>query len=323
MIRTLLHFIVLGGICFALAQWRESTRAPEPPWAGESAARTIRISAARIDALRDEWIAEYGSDPSGSELRTSLEAAIDEEILFREGLRMGLLRTDPVVRQRLVQNMRFLGISSRDEAAAFRQALKLGMARSDLVVRRRLIQRMRGLLEATSSPLDEAEVREHVRRHPEAFRASPKFRLSYIYLERWADAETWRTELVSGARTRETTPEWAESGLLSEKGMVRTFGTDLARRLMALDLRRWSGPFAAGEGYFLARLDERVPGTRPAFELIEARARRELEQERRQRALTQALLRLRTGYAVEVADRPIRTARAGPAPGSFAKGVAR
>lgn len=196
MIRTLLHFIVLGGICFALAQWRESTRAAEPSWAGESAARTIRISATRIDALRDEWSAETGSEPSESELRASLEAAIDEEILFREALRMGLLRTDPVVRQRLVQNMRFLGISSRDEAASFRQALQLGMARSDLVVRRRLVQRMQALLEATSSPVDETEVREHVRRHPEAFRASPKFRLSYIYLERGADAEAGRTPVL-------------------------------------------------------------------------------------------------------------------------------
>jgi parvulin-like peptidyl-prolyl isomerase len=105
--------------------------------------------------------------------------------------------------------------------------------------------------------------------------------------------------------------------------MLRAFGADLAPRLMALEPGRWSGPFTVGEGCFLARLDERVAGTQPAFELIEARARRALEQERRQRALTQALLRLRTSYAIEVADRPIRTARAGPAPQSFVKGMAR
>jgi hypothetical protein len=78
----------------------------------------VTLGPERIEALRAGWAAATGREPDEAELQSLQRQEIDDEILFREALARSLHRLDPVVKQRLVLNMRFLDPQTRagDEA---------------------------------------------------------------------------------------------------------------------------------------------------------------------------------------------------------------
>ncbi len=113
--RRLLHFIVAGGLVFALAPKPESRR-------------DVAFDDGLFEALERAQAARLGAptltDAEAHDVRTR---AVEDEILYREALRLGFDRSDNVVRQRLIQKVLFLaedlaGVSrppSDDELRAF------------------------------------------------------------------------------------------------------------------------------------------------------------------------------------------------------------
>ena len=75
------------------------------------------------------------------------ESAIQDALWWEEGRRLGDLRADPLVRDRLIRNLRFTGLEGADEAL-LEQALALGMHRTDPVVRARLVRRAQAAVDA-------------------------------------------------------------------------------------------------------------------------------------------------------------------------------
>lgn len=89
------HFLVLGGLIFALA--------PRPP-----SGRDIHLTRTQLGALYGAEARRSGK-ALGPERREAIDArAVEDEILYREALRLGLDRGDGIVRQRLIQKVIFL-----------------------------------------------------------------------------------------------------------------------------------------------------------------------------------------------------------------------
>jgi hypothetical protein len=283
-LRPVLHFFLLGAAGVLAVQVFEAHFE-------RSAIESIVISQEDVAQLRAFWIAVYALPPDDAELAALIDRAVDEEVLHREALRLGLHRSDPVVTQRLVQNMRFVATDAAagSDDALLREALELDMARRDVVVRRRLIERMTALLAAAAPEPSPEESRAFVRRHQERFSSSDKLRLSYRF---------------ESAEARDASPRPVRSGLFTERRLVRDFGAPVAAQLMRLEPGRWSDPFALGDGTLHARLEERIPGELPDPELALSRARLALARERRNRAVVDALAALRRRYAIEVAGAP-------------------
>ena len=153
--RTLLAFLALGA---ALAVLERGFAAALP--GSEVARETIVISAAEVESLRYDWQRRTGREPDAAELVARVASEVEERVLFREGLRLGIDRTDAVVRERLVRNLRFaVAGPARSDADLWAEARALGMHRSDLVVRRRLVQRVRRALERAGRSPDELRAR--------------------------------------------------------------------------------------------------------------------------------------------------------------------
>lgn len=74
----------------------------------QSELREIVIGQQQIQRLRDNWMQRWRRPPTDEQLSTLIESAVREEIYYREGLRLGLDENDSVVRNRMVQKMRFL-----------------------------------------------------------------------------------------------------------------------------------------------------------------------------------------------------------------------
>jgi hypothetical protein len=95
----LLHFLVLGAVLFGLYGWlNKSVAAPNE----------IVVSHGQVESLRAQFERTWQRTPTAKELDGLIDNWVREEILYREGLALGLDRDDPVVRRRIAQKVEFL-----------------------------------------------------------------------------------------------------------------------------------------------------------------------------------------------------------------------
>ena len=89
----LLHFLLLGGLVFAADHWLVG-KAKDP--------RTIVISAAVDDEVRTIFKSSRGQDPTAEQLTALRQAWLDNEVLYREGLALGVDQGDATIRDRVI-----------------------------------------------------------------------------------------------------------------------------------------------------------------------------------------------------------------------------
>jgi len=316
--RTLRHplvlFLVGGAALAALA----SGLAPPPP------APPISLSADDLVALRREWLTLHGSEPDASAWDALVREAIDDELLFREARALDFARSDPVVRQRLLRDLEFLddGSGRRDRSPSgedqrVERALALGLDQGDLVVRRRLVQRMRAVLSAPAreAPVTPEEIaRRYARDRAAGLERLPaRFRITQIFLGP-ASAALADPEAVR-ARAEDLGPERADAlgaPLLVERHLGPASAAEIARRLGGkfasaledLPVGDWSGPVVSSYGLHLVFVHERIPGRERSLEEAAPEIERSLRDERGERAVREALERLRARSEIHVAPIP-------------------
>jgi len=94
----LLHFLLYGAALFLIGQQLH----------GGSDTYRIIITPELKAALAKQYAAQFGIKPDSSLQRTILAGWIHDEILYREGIALGLDKHDQVVRERVVQKMKFV-----------------------------------------------------------------------------------------------------------------------------------------------------------------------------------------------------------------------
>jgi hypothetical protein len=95
----LLHFLVIGIALFTAYRWM----AP-----GDSGGRRIVITQGVVDDLVTQHVAARGREPSTTELNHLIESYVRDEVLYREGVRLGLERDDIVVKRRVRQKIEMI-----------------------------------------------------------------------------------------------------------------------------------------------------------------------------------------------------------------------
>src|SRR6478736_596762 len=95
----MLHFVLIGIALFGVYRWV----AP-----GDSGGRGIVITRGVVDDLVTQHVAAKGREPSTTELNRLIESYVREEILYREGVRLGLERDDIVVKRRVRQKIEMI-----------------------------------------------------------------------------------------------------------------------------------------------------------------------------------------------------------------------
>ena len=90
----LLHFLVLAMLIFALDA---GLREPEADRA------TLMVPLGVQEEARQLFRAGTGREPDRAELQRVLDRWVRQEVLYREGLVLGLDRGDPVIRERIAE----------------------------------------------------------------------------------------------------------------------------------------------------------------------------------------------------------------------------
>src|SRR5215475_277057 len=105
----LIHFLLIGAFLLA------AERYVQPVSGGAPSSKQIQLSLDELSQIVILFQSQWRREPTTQELQQLVENKVQEEILYREALAMGLEKDDTIVKRRMAQKMRFL---AEDVAAA-------------------------------------------------------------------------------------------------------------------------------------------------------------------------------------------------------------
>jgi len=265
----LLHFAVLGIGLFAL--YRLTSGDAGAP------AQEIVVDAPRIAALAEQFGRTWGRPPTTTELDGLIESYVRDEVLYREGLALGLDRDDPVIRSRVRLKMEVLGDGPDTEVSDADLQAWLDASADRYAVPARYDLRQVFFDPARRGARLAADVDAALRGLENELGADPTA---------FGDATLLPAELRDVTRT----------------DVAAQFGEELAAVLADTPLGRWFGPVSSGYGAHLVRVELREPPR--AATLVEVRdaVERDVQYERSEAASDALYERLRTRYTVRIEE---------------------
>jgi hypothetical protein len=260
----LLHFLGLGALLFIAYGWLHRGLGDER--------KEIVVSRGQLASLQAQFQRVWERPPTQVEMNGLIEHWVHEQVLYREGLALGLDRDDPVVLRRIAQKVEFLAD---------------------------------GMIPTAPTS---AEMQAWLVKNQAKYLVEPNYTLRQIYFdpshhrERLNDdVATARRELLGGKSVSGDStmlPQNLKS--VSEAEVVRIFGTEFAEQLLALKVGEWSVPIPSGFGVHLVELLAR-DARRPAkLEEVRAAVERDLIHARTEQANAAFYEKLRAGYTVRI-----------------------
>jgi hypothetical protein len=258
----LVHFIVIGLALFPLHAILST---------GEGD-KTIVITQAMADDARAQHQKLWGRQPTPVELKNMLEVLANDEMVYREGVALGLDRDDAVIKRRV-------------------------RVKYELIAE-----------EAESAAPDDGDLEAYLKAHPDRFRAPPALTFTQVLLPETdgpeklkAAFEKMKSALDAGAAPesvgqRTLLPARAER--LSLDAVARDFGEKFAVALADMPVGTWLGPVVSGYGLHIVRLEAKTPSTLPPLASIRQAVQRDWEDDRRRKARAARVAELRNRYDV-------------------------
>ena len=257
----------------------------------------------------------FGGGTVGREILVVASAdEVDDEICFREALRRGLDRGSPVVRDRLVTLMRFLGERDASADELVREGRELGLHRADLVIRRHLIEDLRARIEQAPNrePVTEAELRALFERDRERYRRPARVAFAHVFFDaghRGEASEAEAERAVARLRTGELDLPAARAaadpflhGLdqppLSAREIEARFGREFENAMRVLPSSEWLGPIRSAFGFHAVRVRERSHGSLPEMAAVRTDLERRVRRERGEQRYRRELAAWRSRYDV-------------------------
>ena len=270
----LLHFLLIGVALFAAYRWRD----PD-----QFTTQRIAITQAVVDDLVTQHRTARGREPSDAELNHLIESYVHDEILYREGVTLGLDRDDIVVKRRVRQKIEVMA----EEEAATGPPTDSDLSTYLAANQTRFVQPAMLTFEqvflgpSTSGPdvVKAVAVTRKAIRHG----ADPQ--------------ELGTPSLLPGRMT------WMPADLVA-----RDFGPSFATALEEVPIGAWVGPIDSSFGAHYVRVSARKPAVAARLADVRDQVVREWENERRQRARNAAYARMRRAYDVTI-DAETRTGR--------------
>jgi len=260
----LLHFFVLGAILFGVygVLNRGARNAPDE----------IVVSRGQVQNLQLQFERVWQRTPTSAELQGIIDNWVKEEILYREGVTLGLDRDDAVVRRRVGQKLEFIVES------------------------------------AMPPPPTDAELQVWLDSHSSQYQIDPTYSLRQVYFDPArhgehleADIATARRALAAGKVVNgDTTMLPPSMETVSASGVRRVFGDAFADALQTLPPEGWQGPVTSGFGLHLVALAPHDVARTATLAEARADVERDLTHARLQQANAAFYDRLRAKYAVRI-----------------------
>ena len=262
----LLHFALIGALLFGLEYARRSRPGP--------ALDEIVVTDEARATLIDRFAQRTGRQPEATEIESLLAEHIEQEVLFREALALGLQRGDPIIRRRLIQRMEFL---TED------------LARVD-------------------EP-DDSVLGEFLHQHSDRYLTPERVTAVHIFLRREHRAQlpSVRESLDAGAAPGTLGDPFLHGARFIRQSRVRLaglLGQAFADAVMALPAGQWSEPLESSFGWHLVRVEQRFSPGVPELDEVRARVLGDWQRQARVEAGRALLDDMRARYRVTLPSEP-------------------
>jgi hypothetical protein len=261
----LLHFVLIGAVLFAFTALRQKQQDDAE----------IRITAGEVAQLAAFWETQAQRKPNAEELRGLIEERIDEEVLAREAVRLGLDRDDVIIRRRLAQKMAFVS--------------------DDLAV--------------VSEPAD-TELRAYFEAHQNSYATPDLYALRHVFFNPDhhgtaldTDAQRALQRLTRGANAEEVGDPFMlprELADVSRDDIARDFGSVFADAVTSSKPGAWAGPVRSPFGVHLVKLESHTPSSVARFEDVRDRVREAYLAQKQQEANAALRAKLRKQYRIVI-----------------------
>jgi peptidyl-prolyl cis-trans isomerase C len=269
----LLHFLLLGAVLFG------AYRFFEPRVTMPEASTQISLTPDELLQLILVFQAQWQRPPTQSEFSRLVESKVQEEVLYREAVAMGLDKDDTIVKRRMTQKMQFL---AEDVAAAY---------------------------EPTT-----AELEAWYARNAGKFALPGRVNFRHLYFS--PDRRGARAHDDAGDALAKLAGQPTDSGLAASLGdpfmlqdyyadrtpeqLAKEFGPAFAQAIFRLGPGTWQGPIESGFGWHLVLVNSVVPGRAPSFAEVESDVKTAWLGERKAEAWRKAYDAMRAKYTVRL-----------------------
>jgi peptidyl-prolyl cis-trans isomerase C len=267
----LVHFLLIGAILFG---FYSLTQSGHP---GVAPSKEIRLSLDEIAQLALQFQAQWRREPTPAELRRLIENRVQNEVLYREALAMGLDKDDEIVKRRMAQKMQFLA----EDVAAAREPTMV-------------------------------ELRSWFAKNSGKFARPPRLSFRHLYFSpdrRGArareDAEQALAKLAGQPVDAKIASSLADAFMFQDyyrdrapEYLGKEFGPQFAQAVAKLPPGSWQGPVESGLGWHLVFVDTVIPGRVPAFEETEPDVKTAWLGEQKELAWQKAYKEMRAKYTV-------------------------
>ena len=285
----MVHFLLIGAMLFAVYHY-------VPPDLGVvPSSRQIQLTLDELAQLAVVFQSQWRRDPTPEEFARLVESKVQQEVLYREALAMGLDKDDEIVKRRMAQKIQFL---AEDVAAA---------------------------REPTT-----AELKSWFEKHSPMFALPARLSFRHLYfspdrrgIRAREDAAKALVKLAGQREGSKVAAALADPFMFQDYYRDRApdylgkeFGPQFALAVVKLAPGSWQGPIESGFGWHLVFVDTVIPGRVAALEEIEPDVKTAWLAEQKALAWEKAYKEMRANYTVLLPMPPDKgTARAAtPAP---------
>lgn len=207
---------------------------------------TIIIDDNQFNRIISIFQKQWNRNPSEEELNDLLQARVNEEILYREALKMGLDKNDEIVKRRLSQKFEFLTTD------------------------------MANLNEPTKD-----DIQKFYEENKEKYQVDPIFSYAQIYIniDKRNDVMNYARSVKKQIEGKEITPELLEENSdqfpialyiekVSKSEIITRMGDDFYDKIKSLEIDKWSDPLQSSFGLHLIYPTEIIKVAEPDLNTI-------------------------------------------------------
>ena len=234
----MLHFLLLGIVLFAAYAYVQRGRG------GVESSKQIAVSLDDLRTMDLYFESQWHRPPTPAEFQAMVEDKVREEVLYREGLAMGLDKDDEIVKRRMAQKMQFL---AEDVATAHEPST--------------------------------AELKAWFDKNSGKFALPSRYSFRHLYFSpdkrgknAQADAAAALTKIAGQPEDSKLAAASGDSFMFQDyygdrtpEAIAKEFGPQFAIALEKLKPGSWQGPVESGYGWHLVFVDTVIPGSHPGL----------------------------------------------------------
>lgn len=283
----LLHFLLIGLVLFVFYAYKNRGRS------GIVSPSQIVLSLDELATMEAYFESQWHRRPTPQEFQAMVEDKVKEEVLYREGLVMGLDKDDTIVKRRMAQKVQFLA--------------------EDI---------------ATAHEPSTAELKAWFEKNTDKFALPSRYSFRHLYFspdkrDKNAHDDAAKALARIGNEPEDSTTIMPVSdrfmfqdyyGDRTPSAIAKEFGPQFAVALEKLKPGSWQGPVESGFGWHLVFVDTVIPGRIPAFDEVESEVKTAWLGEQKAQAREKAYKSLRSKYTVLLPAPPDKQTTSASAP---------